>query len=275
MNEKSSFALFERFMNYSRLNVLEHGLYCGDGGWNYEGIVSPYHRLYFVISGSPVIIENNTVIALKPHHAYFIPANVEHHYRATAIFKKFYIHFTLKIFDCIDVFSHITQCTELPFSNQQTSCLLAGIQDGALSSQLSSHRIVYEVLEGLAGRVDLDLAAALNKHFELEEIYKFICCNHSISLQSHDIASHFNASTSLLNKRFRMLHQMTIKQYNDRYIMEEAKSLLAVSRLSVKEIAYQLGFTDPYYFSKQFKKHSGMPPNVYRKRQKTFMPPQA
>jgi ligand-binding sensor domain-containing protein len=46
--------------------------------------------------------------------------------------------------------------------------------------------------------------------------------------------------------------------------MQRACQLLAKSRLSVAEVAYAIGFTDPKYFTKCFKKDTGMTPTEYR-----------
>lgn len=48
-------------------------------------------------------------------------------------------------------------------------------------------------------------------------------------------------------------------------IVSEAKRLLLYEKLSVKEIAYQLGFNDPFYFSNFFKKHTSLSPKDYQK----------
>jgi len=48
------------------------------------------------------------------------------------------------------------------------------------------------------------------------------------------------------------------------YLIEEAKTNLLGSRASVSEIAYQLGFEYPQYFSKLFKAKTGMTPATYR-----------
>ncbi|PRZ24206.1 helix-turn-helix domain-containing protein [Flavobacterium granuli] len=47
-------------------------------------------------------------------------------------------------------------------------------------------------------------------------------------------------------------------------IMLEAKRLLISTSLSMKEIAYQLGFNDNGYFSKAFRKHTGKAPSDFR-----------
>lgn len=48
-------------------------------------------------------------------------------------------------------------------------------------------------------------------------------------------------------------------------IILEAKRLLLHSSSATKEIAYQLGFNDPSYFSRFFKSHTGASPESFRK----------
>ncbi len=47
-------------------------------------------------------------------------------------------------------------------------------------------------------------------------------------------------------------------------VASEARRLLTYEKLSVKEVAAELGFNDPFYFSNFFKKHTGVSPKGYR-----------
>ena len=49
-------------------------------------------------------------------------------------------------------------------------------------------------------------------------------------------------------------------------ITSEAKRLLTYEHLSVKEVAYQLGFNDPFYFSNFFKKQTKSSPKQYKEK---------
>lgn len=49
-------------------------------------------------------------------------------------------------------------------------------------------------------------------------------------------------------------------------IASEAKRLLIYGHLSVKEVAYQLGFNDPFYFSNFFKKQTKLSPKLYKEK---------
>jgi AraC family transcriptional regulator, transcriptional activator of pobA len=62
----------------------------------------------------------------------------------------------------------------------------------------------------------------------------------------------------------RRLVGKTAKQVVEERLMLEAKRYLRYSDQSVKEIAYSLGYEDPSYFSKVFKKLTGVTPNEYK-----------
>ena len=49
-------------------------------------------------------------------------------------------------------------------------------------------------------------------------------------------------------------------------VASEAKRLLIYGDLSVKEVAYQLGFNDPFYFSNFFKKQTKLSPKLYKEK---------
>jgi len=48
--------------------------------------------------------------------------------------------------------------------------------------------------------------------------------------------------------------------------IEQAQLMLVTEKISIKEIAYSLGFDDPAYFNRIFKKQVGLSPLAYRRR---------
>jgi len=48
--------------------------------------------------------------------------------------------------------------------------------------------------------------------------------------------------------------------------LKKAKELLLENRLSLKEISYQVGYKDPNYFSRVFKKYFRQSPRKFQKR---------
>ena len=68
-----------------------------------------------------------------------------------------------------------------------------------------------------------------------------------------------------LNRIFHRLNGRSIFQYLAWVRINRAKELLATTDMKLWEIAEETGFSDQFYFSRQFKKHTGMPPAFYAK----------
>jgi AraC-like DNA-binding protein len=53
-------------------------------------------------------------------------------------------------------------------------------------------------------------------------------------------------------------------QYRQKLLYDKARSLLEHTQLSIKEIAFQLGFDTQNYFSRAFKNQQGVSPAQFR-----------
>lgn len=80
----------------------------------------------------------------------------------------------------------------------------------------------------------------------------------------HTIAENLSITTSTLYGIVKEFSGVSPKEWMTNRLMLEAQRKLHYSTLSVKELAYELGFNDPNYFSRLFKKNTG-------KSVKTFM----
>ncbi|MCE5255420.1 MAG: AraC family transcriptional regulator [Spirochaetaceae bacterium] len=80
----------------------------------------------------------------------------------------------------------------------------------------------------------------------------------------NSIAERLGVSTSRLNEVFKTYTSMTPYQYYIHIKMHMAKILLAEGDLSVKEVAFKLGFQDQYHFSRLFKSKTGIAPSQWK-----------
>jgi AraC family transcriptional regulator, transcriptional activator of pobA len=78
-------------------------------------------------------------------------------------------------------------------------------------------------------------------------------------------ASVLNVHPNSLNAAVKRYMGMSAKAVITSRLLNEAKSLLHLTGLSVKEVAYELGFQSPSHFFRFFKQHSGYSPLAYRK----------
>jgi len=72
-------------------------------------------------------------------------------------------------------------------------------------------------------------------------------------------------SVSQFSHLFKKLFGTSPMSYFVELRIQRAKEILDSSNLSVKEIAWELGFEDQLYFSRIFKKVTGVSPSIYRK----------
>lgn len=79
-------------------------------------------------------------------------------------------------------------------------------------------------------------------------------------------AKMLGSSEIKLNEQARLHAGKTAQHVIYGLITSEAKRLLTYGNLSVKEVAYQLGFNDPFYFSNFFKKQTKLSPKLYKER---------
>lgn len=73
-----------------------------------------------------------------------------------------------------------------------------------------------------------------------------------------------NLSTSQTIRSFRQVYGVPPYEYLNQQRIELAKILLRGSLYSLQDIAQKIGFSDPYYFSKYFKKRTGQSPKDFR-----------
>ncbi|BDS06882.1 AraC family transcriptional regulator [Oceaniferula spumae] len=77
-------------------------------------------------------------------------------------------------------------------------------------------------------------------------------------------ATALNVSTDHLAATLRKIAGKNTSQLIQERILLESKRQLAHSRMSVSEIAYDIGFEDPSYFTRVFRKNAGMTPKQFR-----------
>lgn len=91
----------------------------------------------------------------------------------------------------------------------------------------------------------------------------FIANNFSSAITVEDVAAHVGVCRSRLYRAFQEHMEISPAQYLTRFRMEQACLLLTKSDLSIKAVAYSVGYEDPLYFSRRFREVMGSPPSEY------------
>ena len=83
-------------------------------------------------------------------------------------------------------------------------------------------------------------------------------------LRAEDMASAMNLGRTVFYRKLKLLVGVTPTEFLRQVRIQRAIQLITLSKKPVSEIAYSVGFSDPKYFSKCFKKETGMSPSEYR-----------
>jgi two-component system response regulator YesN len=83
-------------------------------------------------------------------------------------------------------------------------------------------------------------------------------------LSLNEVASQVNLSASHFSVVFSQEAGQTFKEYLTEIRINKAKELLRMTSLRSADIAYQVGYNDPHYFSSVFKKNIGLSPIEFR-----------
>ena len=102
------------------------------------------------------------------------------------------------------------------------------------------------------GRILAEAVAYIDENFEREDI--------SLNRVAQTIGMSPNHFSSIFSQEM----GETFIEYLIGRRMERAKELLRTTQMRSSEIAYQVGYRDPHYFSSTFKKMQGMTPREYR-----------
>ncbi len=105
----------------------------------------------------------------------------------------------------------------------------------------------------------------LSAHMEMSELLQYMQNHTDRDLDLSELAQLANMSKYHFIRRFKESTGHTPIHHFIQLKMERACHLLDTSDAAIKSIAAQLGFADPLYFSRQFRKVTGTSPQEYRR----------
>lgn len=106
--------------------------------------------------------------------------------------------------------------------------------------------------------------APTKNHDLIKRAIRYIAKNYSSPITLEDVANHVNLNPSYFSSVFKNSTGSSFKEYLNMVRIEESKLLLANTGYSIIDIAVATGFGSQSYFSKTFKKYTGLTPKQYR-----------
>lgn len=114
-------------------------------------------------------------------------------------------------------------------------------------------------------QTEIQINPAENKEpFILQNLKNYIETHFKTKHSASDYADLLNISAKALAKLTKTHFNITLTDLISERIIIEAKRELYLTNKAVKEIAYELGYIDEYYFSRFFKNNADISPQAYR-----------
>lgn len=100
---------------------------------------------------------------------------------------------------------------------------------------------------------------------EIEHAIRHFNVHYKKNINIEEYAKSLHISPCWFNRRFKQITKVTPLQYILSLRIANAKSLLEAKDYNITEIAFEVGFNDPLYFTRVFSKSVGITPTEYRK----------
>lgn len=101
---------------------------------------------------------------------------------------------------------------------------------------------------------------------KIKKIFDFIVENNSVNYSVKELAIKTDLSYSHFSFIFKQMSGYGVTEYQNLVKINKAKDLLLSGERNVTEVAHLVGFDNIYYFSRLFKKVTGLSPSDYLKR---------
>jgi len=132
---------------------------------------------------------------------------------------------------------------------------------------------IHVVITNVLGTLLMSRNLLVSPHSELPapvvRVLNAISANPLRDWKAKELAAVGKVSYSGLRDLFKKSGQGTIHHHIQRVRLDQARLLLADRRLSVKDVATQLSFSNEFYFSYFFRHQTGMSPTEFRQHLKT------
>lgn len=272
-------------MNYD-FTLLSIGYAQNNGDWNFEHICSSFTRIYWVTEGCGEVTLAGHTHRLTPGNLYLIPALASHSDHSNSRFCHYYLHFmdaSMQIYEfyqqyrlpfCIpatEVDQRIiryllTQAPDLalqdsdPATYETTTKMLRVVksfQNRPKAAQMEINGLLHVLFAHFAAKAELRTAISDQRIINaLWTINNDLANVPSLS----ELADQACMNKDSFIRQFRRQTGSTPTDYIIHRRIMRAQLLFINGNRSIKKVAHEVGYDNPSYFTRTFKRIAGITP---------------
>ncbi|MDH3981967.1 MAG: AraC family transcriptional regulator [Kiritimatiellaceae bacterium] len=259
--------------------------------WNYHNVNNYYNRLFLITDGEASVTHHGREYQVPAGSLHLTPCYTSADFICkSGGFDAYYIHFTsrtvggldlcriqeytwqrrVRELDCffIEQLQRLNPSSNVPVKDPSDHSYQLYHKKQAETYQQRPPKLYMENMAYisllLAPFIATGSAATQAEGQRMHAFATYVEENIHHSIALGDIADELDVSPSYLSDwLFKMLRVRPIEYINRRRV-EEAQQLLISDKLSIKEIAGQIGFSSPSYFCRVFKNQIGLSASRYR-----------
>jgi len=228
------------------------------------------------IDGQEVVVGDTSILFYYPYQKIVSEGS----------FNGIFIQFHPDFF-CIDIHAKDIGCQGVLFNNFFNDVLLKCSEQEFNELLESCHAIKSELFQKNIGQLDMvssQLKMFLIKAVRVKtgkqqdvtvkkdnmhhQIEKLIGENYSRQSSPEFYANELEVSLTTFNRLCKKFFQNSFVTILNLKRIAAAKNKLFLTNFPIKDIAYEVGYNDPLYFTRVFKKYSGVSPKDFRKQLK-------
>jgi AraC-like DNA-binding protein len=248
----------------------------------------PHSQLWLITGGAATLAVGLDQITVSAGTGIYIPPHISHRGSAdpSQPFRCFALHHTVSVFGAsmperllplslrprTSTWQRmLTAAREIRRESEQRDTCFEVLADAAMSRLLGLYwrEATHRPEEGTAST-----AAGPRGQPRIARVLAHIASNVHRKITLGELATLVRLNPAHFSTVFRQATGFTVVEYINRYRVQRAKELLEFTSDSVVDVAAAVGFSDPYYFSRIFRRFEGLPPGRYRSQHhQAEMPP--
>nr|WP_315245456.1 AraC family transcriptional regulator [uncultured Flavobacterium sp.] len=262
--------------------------------WNYNNVISPYYRLYYIDDGIGFISDSTQRLTLEPGNLYLIPSFSICNLNCDAYLSQYFIQFFEESPDGISLFNNNRSVMKLPASEIDILLIKRLLKTNpgrginrsdnpkvyekeayykeyqSLNNKMKTHHqfenqgILLQLVSRFLSSKDFKINNSQLVPSKILDTMSYVQLHISENLTVAALAKRINQNQDYFSKQF-LIHtgQRPLNYIHEKKI-ERAQYLITTTNNTFLEIAMDTGFSNLPHFSKIFKQIVSLTPGEYR-----------
>jgi AraC family transcriptional regulator, arabinose operon regulatory protein len=233
------------------------------------------HILIYCVEGNGWIELDNKKTNICPSQLIIIPANTPHKYGSSENdpWTIYWFHFSGEISgNIVNLIIEKTRKYQpnIGFSENRIKLfeeIYTNLERGyIMDNLLHVNMTFYHFLSSTIYEEKFNFKDSNAEKNRIDLLLEYVQNNLGVAFKLEELALYTNLSISQFSTVFKSRTGYSPIEYVNHLKVQKACQQLLLTEYPVKQIAYNLGIEDPYYFSRMFSKLMGISPNRYRKK---------